>query len=322
MATFRKRPHGRIEAQIRIKGLPQQTKTFSTKEEAQLWALETELALRRGAVLLAVDRPDITVHDALIEYERKITPRKRGAVQEAYTIRVLQRDPIAKKQLVAVRSADVAQFRDRLLERYAAATTAKFMALLSSLYRESIIEFGFEGLVNPCTNVRWPKVHNERTTRLLPEDEERLMEFVPERFRPAIKFAVETGIRRGELSLLRWEWVHADAVRLPGSVTKNHKIRTIPLSSKARASLDGLDSKEGRVFPVCPETLSRTIKAAADKAGLVDVTFHTLRHEATSRFFELGLSMMEVASITGHGSMKMLQRYTHLAAAGLARKLG
>ena len=50
--------------------------------------------------------------------------------------------------------------------------------------------------------------------------------------------------------------------------------------------------------------------------------FHDLRHEATSRFFERGLNVMEVASITGHKDLKMLKRYTHLKAEDLALKLG
>ena len=50
--------------------------------------------------------------------------------------------------------------------------------------------------------------------------------------------------------------------------------------------------------------------------------FHDLRHEATSKFFEKGLNVMEVATITGHKDLRMLQRYTHLRAEDLAKKLG
>ncbi len=60
-----------------------------------------------------------------------------------------------------------------------------------------------------------------------------------------------------------------------------------------------------------------------DRAGIDDPRFHDLRHEATSRLFELGIfDSMEVASITGHKILTMLKRYTHLKAEDLARKLG
>jgi integrase len=62
----------------------------------------------------------------------------------------------------------------------------------------------------------------------------------------------------------------------------------------------------------------RTIR----RAGIEDLRFHDLRHEATTRLFEKGLNLMEVASITGHKDLRMLRRYTHLTAEDLARKLG
>jgi integrase len=57
------------------------------------------------------------------------------------------------------------------------------------------------------------------------------------------------------------------------------------------------------------------------RAKLEDLRFHDLRHEATSRFFEKGLNHLEVATITGHKTLQMLKRYTHLRATDLARKL-
>ena len=57
------------------------------------------------------------------------------------------------------------------------------------------------------------------------------------------------------------------------------------------------------------------------RARLVDFRFHDLRHEALSRFFEMGLSIPEFALISDHKDVKMLMRYTHLRAEDLARKL-
>ena len=53
----------------------------------------------------------------------------------------------------------------------------------------------------------------------------------------------------------------------------------------------------------------------------IDLTFHDLRHEATSRFFEKGFNVMEVAAITGHKTLQMLKRYTHLKAEELAQRM-
>ena len=55
--------------------------------------------------------------------------------------------------------------------------------------------------------------------------------------------------------------------------------------------------------------------------AIVKFRFHDLRHEAISRFFELGLNIPEVAVISGHKDPRMLFRYTHLRARSILRKL-
>ena len=77
----------------------------------------------------------------------------------------------------------------------------------------------------------------------------------------------------------------------------------------------------GVVFHMSPVALRGLWRRAFGRASIEDLRFHDLRHEATSRFFEMGLNVMEVASITGHKDLRMLQRYTHLRAEDLARRL-
>ena len=131
-------------------------------------------------------------------------------------------------------------------------------------------------------------------------------------------------MRQGELIGLRWE--HVDLARriahLPD--TKNGEARTVPLSSTAVDVLRALPrSIHAEVFPgLTTEAVKRAFARARRRAGLEDLHFHDLRHEATTRLFERGLNIMEVATITGHKDLRMLRRYTHLKAEELARKLG
>ncbi len=79
----------------------------------------------------------------------------------------------------------------------------------------------------------------------------------------------------------------------------------------------------GRVFgELTVEALKLSFKRAVRRAGIGGLRLHDLRHEATSRFFEKGLNVMEVASVTGHKTLQMLKRYTHLSATDLAARLG
>lgn len=83
------------------------------------------------------------------------------------------------------------------------------------------------------------------------------------------------------------------------------------------------DTDTGLVFAgITASGVKRAFQNAVLRAGLSDLRFHDLRHEATSRFFELGLNSMEAAAITGHKDLRMLKRYTHLDASRLAAKLG
>ena len=81
-------------------------------------------------------------------------------------------------------------------------------------------------------------------------------------------------------------------------------------------------SLDQRVFPLTKESLRRTWSTACRKSGVENLRFHDLRHEAISRFFEMGLSIPEVALISGHKDYRMLARYTHLRAEDLVGKLG
>ena len=77
----------------------------------------------------------------------------------------------------------------------------------------------------------------------------------------------------------------------------------------------------GLFFPISTSALRGLWDRSLKRADIQDLHFHDLRHEATSRFFELALNVVEVAAIPGHKDLTMLQRYTHLRAEDLARKL-
>lgn len=70
-----------------------------------------------------------------------------------------------------------------------------------------------------------------------------------------------------------------------------------------------------------PYVINRVWVQAMKRAEITGLRFHDLRHEATSRFVEAGLSDQEVASITGHKSMQMLRQYTHLRNEDLVSKI-
>lgn len=107
--------------------------------------------------------------------------------------------------------------------------------------------------------------------------------------------------------------------------TRGNAVRMIPLSSTALEALKSLPRHiGGRVFWrwSASDSFNKTWTRACTRAGIEDLRFHDLRHEAVSRLFEKGLNPMEAASVSGHKTLAMLKRYTHLRAEDLAKKLG
>jgi len=132
-------------------------------------------------------------------------------------------------------------------------------------------------------------------------------------------------MRRGEILNARWSDLSFEKRTLHIAVTKNGYARTIPLSGAATAVLRSLrehtNSMADRIIPLTENTAKMAWKRLVKRAGLANLRFHDLRHEAISKFFERGLSVPEVALISGHRDPRMLFRYTHPNAETVAAKL-
>jgi integrase len=132
-------------------------------------------------------------------------------------------------------------------------------------------------------------------------------------------------MRLGELLALEWRNVDLDRQIAYLPHTKNGESRSVPLSTAAVEVLRWWPrSVSGKVFPQWsrPDSFENAWRRAVERAELPDLHFHDLRHEAASRLFERGLNPMQVAAITGHKSMQMLKRYTHLRAVDLVALIG
>ena len=130
-----------------------------------------------------------------------------------------------------------------------------------------------------------------------------------------VLYALETGARRGEILATLLKDIDLEARLWAIPEAKNGHSRVVPLSLKAVSVLrevlsEGLDNSR-EVFPISANALKLSFSRAVARAGIRDLTFHDLRHEAISRLFEKGLSVTEVASISGHRDIRMLLRYGH-----------
>jgi integrase len=134
-----------------------------------------------------------------------------------------------------------------------------------------------------------------------------------------VEYAIETGMRRGEIANQRRKHRKGNILLIPE--TKTDTPRTISLSKRTVKILEWLDEREdGYIWGYSPDMISSLFYKTCKELNVEDLRFHDLRHEAASRFIENGLSIPEVALITGQ-SFKILQRYTYLKAKDIADKL-
>jgi integrase len=200
------------------------------------------------------------------------------------------------------------------------------LAMLSRLFEVAATDWGMESLSNPVRKVNKPKLPGGRTRRLEGDEEQRLLAASPPVFGQVVRFALETAMRREEISRLTWENVDLERrfVHLPQ--TKNGEARSVPLSPVALTLLRKMREHSGdksyTVFGMSPDAITQAMEQARKKAGIQNLHFHDLRHEAVSRLFEnTDLDIMEIKTISGHRSMQMLARYSHLRAHRLADRL-
>jgi integrase len=341
MATLVKTRLGRWKAVIRKTGWPIASKTFRVKRDAEDWARNTEDDMVRGVFINRADSHQLTLSVALERYLAEITPTKRATTAEREKRRAKTlKERLGKYSLTALTPDIIASYRDaRAKEGQSASSVRLDLALLSHLYTTAIREWRLGLVYNPVGVVRKPSPPPGRDRRLRAAEEKALIQACGAHSNPMlvwiVKLALYTGMRQGEIQSLTLDRVDLKRRVIRLTESKNGSGRTVPLTKRAlsvmRAALKnplrpedtelvffGEPGREGerRGYEFKPAWFN-----AVRAAKLKGLRFHDLRHEAVSRLVEAGLSDQEAASISGHRSMQMLRRYTHLRAEDLVKRL-
>ncbi|GAB5503410.1 tyrosine-type recombinase/integrase [Pyruvatibacter sp.] len=324
MATYRER-NGRTQAIIRRKLLPPLSKTFSTRTDAEEWALSVERDLEarqsEGDYL-----PADTLGELLVRYRDTVTPRKKGAAPETFRLNGLIRSELGAQPLRRLRADAFAMYRDRRLKSVKPSTVVNELGLVQHALKVAQNDWGWDIPKNPLPNVSRPKFNDARNRRLLPGEEDVLLRACRRSrswwLEPAVVLALETSMRRGELLSLRRSDLDRKRRVIRLHDTKNGHSRLVALSTTAYDTLIGMRTKGDRFFPCNVNTFRLAWVRTVKRSGLEDFRFHDLRHEAISRLFEKGLGIADVAMMSGHRDVRMLFRYTHMQAESIVSKLG
>ena len=159
-----------------------------------------------------------------------------------------------------------------------------------------------------------------RIPTLEPADERKLIDAARPWLQLAIRIAIATGCRQGEILALRWRHVDFDNGVVVVADSKSNDARRVPLHPTLRDDLRRVRGlPEGYVVSLpngrspSRHSVHNAFKKAVAAIGRPDFRFHDLRHICGSRLLATGASLPEVAAVLGHKTLHMAARYAHVS---------
>ena len=235
MATIRKY-RGKINVQIRKKGYPFISKSFTRLTTARKWAAGVEADMERQLHVVIPD--DTTVGELLNRYDREVLPTHKGQQAERYRLGNLKRH-FGDMRVTDLTSKEVAKYRDIRLKQVSPASLKRELTIFSQALTTASKDWGIALPQNSVRMITLPKADKARTRRLEAGEEEKLLQITNQKLRRVIILALETGMRRGEILSIKKSHIDFQKSVLLIPSTKTDEPRTIPLSSEALTSLRG-----------------------------------------------------------------------------------
>ena len=307
-----------------------ESETFDRKILAQEWLTRREAALQlqraRGEPL----GKRMTVGEMVGWYEGRERPGEAwGRTKKADIARVKAGGLKDKRVDRLTRQDFIAYIEERRRSGAGPATAGNDLIWLRQVFRAASAVTGapvpLHALDEAAEYLRGERTIGKpkrRDRRLRPGEEEKLLAYLDERRGPIpmgdiVRFAMLSARRQEEITRLRWEDLNAAKgiaklrdVKHPTRKVGNDK--TFRMLSEAWAIVERQPRTDPMVFPFDAKSIGAAFTRATRFLELPDLRFHDLRHEATSRLFERGYSIQEVAQFTLHESWATLKRYTHL----------
>lgn len=340
MATIRKKGDFQFHVQIRRKHYSE-TKTFTTKKDAEAWARQIESEIDRGVFISKAEGESTTFGDACDRYEREVLPKLKGASPDRSRIKFLK-TKIGKLPLASISSSTLASLRDSRLKEVSPQTVIHELGLIQRVLKMCVIDWGI-ALPAGVPQVRKPTKPEGRNRRISDEEIEAICTAAIESIELPliIRVALQTAMRRSEISKLKYEDIDFSVPCFLLKDTKNGSSRQVPMSVAAVTIVKSMPRRiDGKLFTIRPDSITQAFERAVararksyevdcevrgievSKSYLLDIRFHDLRHEATTRIADKVDNLIELATITGHKDLQMLKRYYHPKTADLAKKLG
>jgi len=280
---------------------------------------EALLTLRKSEILRGVYKRPVKIPFGEFgeRYMEHAKANKRSWLRDEQMLKHLKKFFGTERQLAEIAAADIEGYKLHRKAAVSGSTVNRELALLKRMFNLAIDWDLFLG-ANPVRKVKFFREFNIGLRVVSQTEEEKLLRNAAPYIQDIIRFALNTGLRTGEIFSLLWSQVDLEKNILNIFAPKTQKNRTVPINSDARKVLEywALGKRNESVF-YNPETgqpfvdLKAGFALACRKAGIEGVTWHTLRHTFASRVLDRGADIVTVQQLLGHSTVTVTMRYTH-----------
>lgn len=351
MATIqtRRRKDGGVSYTVRIRQkaggelIHEEAKTFDgrtwSRAAVKKWATNREAALHAPEARAAAQASHVTLAQAIRRYRKEYAELDAWGRSKRADLARLEGTKLGRLPLLSITSKHlVDHVRERRTAGAGPATAGNDLTWLRVLAKVARAAWGvparlevIDDAIMHCRGQRLIARAEQRTRRPTLDELGQLLDWftrgdgraqIP--MAEVVLFALFSARREAEICLLRRDDLDREGKTIVVRNVKDPRQRgrsfRASLTDEALAILERQPAAGELFFPYNPRSIQAAFTRACAMKGIEDLHFHDLRHEAASRLFELGWTLPQVATVTGHRTWANLQRYTHLQGHGMVDK--
>jgi len=291
----------------------------TSKRLAELAEKDIKLRIAKGQ-FLGIDEPRlITINQLSEEY---LTYSKTNKTSDTY-----RRDQTSMKNLLTafhgrliskISAHDLELYKNMRRKQVKPATVNRELSCIKHMFNKAVNWDYIKE--NPLRSVTKFKEPPGRVRYLTKDEIDKLLKACAKHLKPIVIFALNTGMRKGEILRLRWSDIDMINRMIKITVSKNNELRCVPINDTLYSLLKKLQNgkkKDSNVFawkngkPIL--RINNGFYNAMDRAGIKDFRFHDLRHTFASHLAMNGVDIRVIQQLLGHKTISMTMRYSHLS---------
>lgn len=325
---YKKKSGYGYKAVIQVSPTKQKSKRFDRKIDAQNWEAQTKTRIGNGDKSITKQKMKLSeLADYWLENHAKIHKSPSSIKRDEAFLKHQILPNFGNVHLENIDSNKIEFWMNSLKASLSTKSCNGALGLMKKMLNDAV-RWGFVSR-NPIVKVQRFKQAEQDFLFWNKEEANRfLTNNSASAYNSVYTTALLTGMRRGELAGLKWDCVDLERRQITvkrsycfkanmlRSETKSKRIRRIPINGVLHELLSNLQASTSSdmVFPnVDFNHIARYIKKDAKNAGVKPIRFHDLRHSFASIFMMAGGSIYELQKILGHSSIRMTERYSHLA---------